>query len=71
MMGQVVAFRPEERSRREPGRAARDEGAAEILFFTGVRYQRDDAEPASNVPDPNASGERSGRGRLGRRRRRG
>jgi hypothetical protein len=66
MMGQLIAFRP-----REPSGAASEQGAAEILFFTGVRYQRHDAEPSSSAPDPKAPEERSGRGRLGRRRRRG
>ena len=65
MMGQVIAFRPREPSDRAPS----DERAAEILFFTGVRYERHERE--AKAPDPLSPDERRGRGRLGRRRRRG
>jgi hypothetical protein len=64
-MGQVIAFR-----QREPGgRATVERSAAEILFFTGVRYERHDSE--AKAPEPNSPDEGRGRGRLGRRRRRG
>lgn len=54
-MSNVVAFRPE-----RTGRTAvrqRDEGA-EILFFTGIRYVREDLPlaPAEAEPAPIAEG---------------
>ena len=48
-MGQVIAFRPREQAALKPAR----NGAAEILFFTGVRRQRDEPERpdgAASVP---------------------
>lgn len=50
-MSNVVAFRPE-----RTGRAVvrRDEGA-EILFFTGIRYIRDELPLAPTEPEPDAA----------------
>ena len=63
-MGDLIAFR----SPRQSGDAKPSGIGAEILFFTGVRYQRtsDQAQPAS--AKPRKPRERSGP--PGRRRRR-
>ena len=45
-MGQVIAFR----LRAQPKRRPPPDGPARILFFTGVRYQRD--EPGLGRPGP-------------------
>jgi hypothetical protein len=71
-MGEVVSFRAPEGQVRK-SRAAVDAAGAEILFFTGVRYERAaDPEPALAEGDSGApqSGGMGGR-RGGRRRRRG
>jgi hypothetical protein len=49
-MGDVIAFRPQANS----GRGRRPDGCAQILFFTGVRYHRDDAaeRPSRSRPSP-------------------
>ena len=64
-MGKVIVFRPPDAAPRRAGEG----GRAQILFFTGVRYQRDDPdagapEPISPAPAPRAS-------HGGRRRRKG
>jgi hypothetical protein len=72
-MGDILTFSAKDRS---PGRAtpAKLEGASpralgQILLFTGVRYQHDDAPPAprrnDSRPDPTSMGG------GGRRRKRG
>ena len=64
VMGDLIAFR----SQRPSGQARPSGAGAEILFFTGVRYQRmsDEAPPASAKPrKPRVQG-----GPQGRRRRR-
>ena len=55
-MTNVVAFRPEQTSRTM---VRRDDEGARILFFTGVRYVRDDlpatlAEPEARPKDARA-----------------
>ena len=45
-MGDVVAFRPQA-DRYPHRRSDTDAGAATILLFTGVRYERHDATPAA------------------------
>jgi hypothetical protein len=63
LMGEVTAFRPRDAASR-PAPA----GPAQILFFTGVRYQRDD--PTSETPAPSSTTGQEQRG-GGKRRRRG
>jgi hypothetical protein len=48
-MNNVIPFRPANSPRR---RASADRGAAQILFFTGVRYQRWGAD--THAPQPQA-----------------
>jgi hypothetical protein len=59
-MGEVIAFR----RRQQAARAPSEDGAAQILFFTGVRYERDD--PNAESPAPQRPSRRSG-GRRGRK----
>ena len=58
-MNNVIHFRPANSPRRM---ASGDRGAAQILFFTGVRYQRwgEDAR----APQPQAQGSRRKRERV-------
>ena len=58
-MNNVIQFRPANSARRT---ASGDRGAAQILFFTGVRYQRwgDDA----HAQQPQAQGSRRKRERV-------
>jgi hypothetical protein len=71
-MGELVRFRPRGgRERKRENESARDE-SAQILFFTGVRYQRygeADESPAIDQRAP-PSGDMGGAG-GGRRKRRG
>jgi len=68
-MGELILFRPAARPRKAS--AERSE-AAEILFFTGVRYQRA-PEPASRLEGGDSDAPQSGGvgGAGGRRKRRG
>ncbi|HSV01527.1 MAG TPA: hypothetical protein VLI91_15610 [Roseiarcus sp.] len=71
-MNNVIHFRPANRPRRT---ASGDRGAAQILFFTGVRYQRWSQDP--HPPQQRAQGARrkqeraeigeAGRGRKSQR----
>jgi hypothetical protein len=70
-MGELIWFRPRE------GRSFRTENiasaGAQIVFFTGVRYERmRDPDPLvqGGLPDPNPA-EGLGRSGRGRKRRRG
>jgi hypothetical protein len=70
-MGELVWFRPREgrSSKTQPTGSA----GAEIVFFTGVRYERmKEPEPVlqGTLPDPNPA-EGLGRPSRGRKRRRG
>ena len=59
-MGELIPFRPAGRAPRSAARC----GGAEILFFTGVRYERVREEPeAARPPDAPLAG---GKGRLRR-----
>jgi hypothetical protein len=66
-MNNVIPFRPA----KSPSRmASGDRGAAQILFFTGVRYQRLSEDAVAPAPQPpRARGKRQGRedGRGGKR----
>ena len=63
-MGDLILFRPAGEAR--PG--APPSGGAEIVFFTGVRYERArEAPDAARPPDLPRAG---GKGRIGRNRRR-
>ena len=63
-MGDLILFRPAGEARR----ATAPSGGAQILFFTGVRYERAGKEPeAARPPDLPRAG---GKGRVGRNRRR-
>jgi len=63
-MGDLILFRPAG----DRPRAAAPSGGAEILFFTGVRYEREREEAeAARPPDLPRAG---GKGRIGRNRRR-
>jgi hypothetical protein len=50
-MGDVVAFRPQA-DRNPHRRSDMDGGAATILLFTGVRYERHDATPEAAAASP-------------------
>ncbi len=61
-MGEVIAFRPQDETRRA---AARDAEAV-ILFFTGVRYQHGDSAAISRAPQPPSPQDGDGGGKLPR-----
>jgi hypothetical protein len=75
-MGEVVAFRNKERQRAE---SAPREGAAQILFFLGVRYQRQEdhlnrleslgCSASTDGPDAASGSRRSGGTRARRKKR--
>ncbi len=67
-MGEIILFRPREGQAREV-RNLNAEPGAQIMFFTGVRYERQ-SEPAPVSGDGDSGAPRAG-GRGGRRRRRG
>lgn len=67
-MGDLIAFR----SQRPSGEARPSGPGAEILFFTGVRYQRMSEDPPSSnarPQHPQEGGKGGGAGRAKRRRR--
>jgi hypothetical protein len=67
-MGDLIAFR----SPRPSGDAKPSGIGAEILFFTGVRYQRTTEDPPSPIAPPRPpqhGGDAAGPGRGKRRRR--
>ncbi len=64
-MGEIIAIRAQKR--RSPVASS---GGAEILFFTGVRYQRAIEEEPSSAAEPRSPQPNGGVG-GGRRRRRG
>jgi hypothetical protein len=68
VMGDLIAFR----SQRPSGQARPSGAGAEILFFTGVRYQRMTEDPPSlnaEPQQPQQGGKTGGPGRAKRRRR--
>jgi len=68
VMGDLIAFRSQSFS----GQARSGGTGAEILFFTGVRYQRmtEDSPPSNAEPQqPQQGGKSGGPGRARRRRR--
>jgi hypothetical protein len=58
-MNNVIPFRPANGPRRM---TSGDRGAAQILFFTGVRYQRWDED--THAPQPQAQSSRRKRERV-------
>jgi hypothetical protein len=58
-MNNVIHFRPANNPRRM---ASGDRGAAQILFFTGVRYQRWGED--THAPEPKAQSSRRKRDRV-------
>jgi hypothetical protein len=68
-MGQVIAFR----LRAQPKLQPPPDGQAQILFFTGVRYQHDDPDSDAPLHETASPEPRRGGGRKtgGHRRRRG
>jgi hypothetical protein len=58
-MNNVIHFRPANNPRRM---ASGDRGAAQILFFTGVRYQRWGED--THAPQPKAQSSRRKRDRV-------
>jgi hypothetical protein len=68
-MGELILFRPAARPRKA---SAEHSEAAQILFFTGVRYQRA-PEPAARLAGDDSDAPRSGGVGAGggRRKRRG
>jgi hypothetical protein len=71
-MGEIVSFRPQQGQVRKISAAAERTGA-EILFFTGVRYERmSESAPPLVLGDSGAPrSDGIGGARGGRRRRRG
>jgi hypothetical protein len=65
-MGQVIAFRLQAQPKRRPP----PDGPARILFFTGVRYQRDDADLVASDCEPTTPESRRGGRKAGGHRRR-
>jgi hypothetical protein len=67
-MGEIVAFRRPKHNYQVPPK-----GGAEILFFTGVRYQRGIEHASSPVSEPRSPEQGGGSGGVGggKRRRRG
>jgi hypothetical protein len=66
-MGDLVMFRP--RSNAAPQLAPQESEGAQIVFFTGVRYQRFEPAPAPKVKRPPPKGGLNGAGRGKRKRR--
>ena len=70
-MGELICFRPREARSSRPDTIASE--GAQIVFFTGVRYERmQEPDPVlqGGLPDPNPA-EGLGRSGRGRKRRRG
>jgi hypothetical protein len=61
-MNNVISFRPGNSSRRI---APRESGAAQILFFTGVRYQRWTDEAHDVQPQAQGSRRKNERAQIG------
>jgi hypothetical protein len=65
-MSDVIRFQPAKLSRR----SASDEQGAQILFFTGVRYQRMSDDPRAPAPQAFCSAQQQDEGGGGDRKRR-
>jgi hypothetical protein len=61
-MNNVIHFRPASSPRRM---ASGDRGAAQILFFTGVRYQRWSEDTHAPQPQPQSSRRKRERVEIG------
>ena len=75
-MGELIAFRPHARASERAPPAGAAIGATppdigQILLFTGVRYQRDDAPPAPSLNDLRPGPDTMGGAGGGRKRKRG
>jgi hypothetical protein len=60
-MNNVIRFRPAD----SPRRTASGDRGAQILFFTGVRYQRMGEEPPASAPQPPRARRKRQRGGVG------
>jgi hypothetical protein len=65
-MGDLVVFRPRSDAAPDRGAESRSE-RAEIVFFTGVRYERYEAPPEAKRPPPKGGLNGAGRGKRKRR----
>ena len=65
-MSEVIRFQPA----KAPRHSAPDDRGAEILFFTGVRYQRMSEDERAPAPQPACVGQQQGEGGAGDRTRR-
>ncbi len=65
-MGQVIAFRLQAQPKLRPP----PDGPAQILFFTGVRYQRDEPDSGDPAHETTAPESRRGGRKAGSHRRR-
>ncbi len=67
-MGDLVMFRS--RSNAAPGLTAAEQSeGAQIVFFTGVRYERYEPTPAPRIKPPGPKGGLNGAGRGKRKKR--
>jgi hypothetical protein len=57
-MNNVIRFRPAD----SPRRTAPGDRGAQILFFTGVRYQRMGEDPPASAPQPTRARRKRQRG---------
>jgi hypothetical protein len=60
-MNNVIRFRPAD----TPRRTASGDRGAQILFFTGVRYQRMGEEPPASAREPPRARRKRRRGEVG------
>jgi hypothetical protein len=65
-MGDLVMFRPRSKAAPDTG-AERQSESAEIVFFTGVRYERLEAPPEAKRPPPKGGLNGAGRGKRKKR----
>jgi len=65
-MSDLIRFQPA----KAPGRSAPDDRGAQILFFTGVRYQRMSEDPRAPAPQASSAPRQGESGEGDRTRRR-
>jgi hypothetical protein len=65
-MGDLVVFRPRSNAAPDAWAQSRFE-SAEIVFFTGVRYERLEAPPEAKRPPPKGGLDGTGRGKRKKR----